>query len=188
MFYHKLSNALLQSPFFLFPIFIELQFCFGFSFQHTLQDIVKKVQGKLNVKFSPLIGLLEPLDLEKMVNLKSIDVFSCFLFDSRKFVKSIVKCLELETINMEGCFQFTKHQFIEMCTGLPNLKIVKAYNSVPIQSASAYMILTNCRKMEVFEVDPKFPATEVNNWARLKATFLGVDFGSKMKAMIARKK
>ena len=46
----------------------------------------------------------------------------------------------------------------------------------PIILISAFVILTNCRKVKVLRVEAKYPAADKENWCDLCSKFLDIDF------------
>ena len=150
-----------------------------------MDDVVTVVGGKLNVMLSPLIGSFQSSLLKRMPNLKNIDVSGCLLLDPEQFSKSVVSCLQLQDLNIEDCKQFKERHLVEICTGLPQLQMMKAIHTQPIQVVSAYVIVTNCREMHLLEVEARYPDFEAKEWSKLNSMFLSVDFGPEIQKIIS---
>ena len=112
-----------------------------------------------------------------MMDLINIDISECCHLNCDDFIECVINLLKVEKLNMSVCDQFTEQQIIDICTSLPNLEYFDASCCVPITHVSAYVILCNVRSIRVLKIVPKYGQEKREDWSKLMATFLHVDFG-----------
>ena len=141
----------------------------------------------MTVKLSPLVGSFNSDILQYMTNLKVIDLSGCTTVKADDFVATVVDCKNLTTVVMQSCPQFSKWQFVKIGTSLPKLYHFDLQNSKTMLSVNAFQIVTTAKMIKNLLVEPNKDPSELKNWCQLKATFLNVNFGQKVRELVAKK-
>ena len=124
-----------------------------------------------------MIGIFTPSSLIYFPQLQALDISACLNMDHSLFVDCINSCLNLNEFTMIGCNNFTVSQMVKMFTHLTKLQSVDCTQATPLMFCDAYTIISSLPALRIINFEPKNTDIELQDWKRLVAIFLNVQFG-----------
>ena len=116
--------------------------------------------------------------------IRHLDISGCTNIDATLFVDCIPQCKDLIQIEMVGCKQFSSSQMVRIMSNLPKLEWVDCTMASQIHFCDTYTIVCALICLRAINVEPNLSFSPIPDWHKLVSTFLSVQFGHSIMALL----